>query len=231
MYKIAGTLLVGAVCALSLSRAGATVSALYQFTSNTGVSSDTDTNSTAGLFTFSSGYGPGTTFTGGAVHFPGGGADLGVANESTAISDGRYSSFHVDFASQIDLVTLSFSLASGTSGQAINWALLSSVGGFTSADNIATGSTSSTTASTQTATFAGASFEDLSSVTFELVLWNGFTTPGGPNATLDNVTLDTSPSASSVPEPGVAALTMAGLVAVCYRLLTLRKNAARRADV
>ena len=153
--------------------------------------------------------------------FPGGGADLGVANEATAISDGRNVSFHVDFASEIELVTLSFSLASGTSGQAVNWALLSSVEGFAAADNIATGSTSSTTASTQTASFNGASYQNLSSVTFELVLWNGITSPGGPNATLDNVTLNT------VPEPGVAALTMAGLAGLGIGMRVLRKKAAK----
>ena len=201
-----------------------TTNALFNFDAGTGVSTDTDPNSTAGTLTIDPSYGPGTKFNGTGLFFAGGGPDIGLANESTAISLNRFVSFSLTakpgFAIDLNAGSsaLTFDLSSDSAGKAVNWALLTSVNGFASpADNVATGSVSTTTPVLQTASFAGlgTSYDHLGTVSFRLYLWNG---TNAARALMDNVQLA---DAVAVPEPGSILLAgCAGMVLLMSRRRT-----------
>lgn len=194
---------VTAICALICGQAHATLSADYTFVGGSSASSDTNTLTTAGNFTLH-GYGPGTKFENGDVFFLGGPADIRLATEATAISDGRYASFSLTAKPGyvIDLAgeTLTFQIKSSKSGKAVNWAVTSSVEG--SDVNIATGSTSSTTNTTASVNFSGSQYDHLSSITVSFYLWNGDNDADG---IMDNVQLQDSIVATF--QPSILSLT------------------------
>jgi hypothetical protein len=187
-------------------------------------------NTTASQASFV-GYGNGSVYANVSgnilVNFAAGAGDLGSASINTA----KYVDFTVTANSGYNIslqtggATLTFDLSSSSGTAPISWAVRSSVDTFGA--NISSGSTTSTSLQTQTVSFSGSQYDNLSSIEFRVYLWNGGG-GGAPTANFDNLTL-LNPTV--VPEPvNMALATFAGLAGLGLCVGAVRRKFGAKAQ-
>lgn len=212
-FKVMKTFVVGLAAAAfifgSCPQARAAVLVQYDFTGNSDVASTVHANITAGNFLV----GPGITASFSANGNPGPSRSVNAATTGTVQDDNDGFGFTLTadsgFLLNLNTFTLTFdalNVDSSTGNQTANWAVRTSVLGFSV--NVGTG-TFDENGTAVAMTFTGAEYDGLSSVEVRLYMWD----PNGSQEMLfDNVTLN----GSVVPEPVNVALGVFGLCAVGF---------------
>ena len=209
--SLGGFVIAGFLC-LSLQRAEAAVLANYDFQNSDGVSSDSDTGSTAGVFSFNGlgaiGFDPNPGIAGLTTSIAVNAS--GMPTSQGTIAD--YLTFVITPTSgnRLDMAgaaALTFDYGRVSQLAAFNWAVQSSVDGF--ASNIASGTTPTSGTLNQASITLSSAFDSQDTgVTFRIYLWDNGDN-GSAKGFIDNVVLNGT--VVPVPEPINVALGVFGL--------------------
>jgi hypothetical protein len=239
-YRLAVALLF-ILCVLPRVGEAATL-VLYDFSAATFVTSDTDTNSSAGNFTFASGLsansGRSTTAPNANTIFTRG-TSLGTT-AAGAVSGNDYYTFTLSPSAgyQMNLNNLTFStdatLASGTNSFTGNIFVRSDLDGYTSDIGPTITDTGSTVSSyvLQNIDLSGAAFQGLTTaITFRIYLYNTGTNAGDTNSIIRSDTYTLDGVMVAVPEPSSYALLGLGLGLGLGAFYLMRRRQANQVDV
>jgi len=216
MKKTIGLFAVAVCVLVSMQAQGAIISANYTFTGSSLASSDGDVNTTAVNVSSASLSTSGVSTTVGnplpSFRFTSG--DIGSSqnlNQYIQFTVTANSGYVISLAGG----SLTLNIASGTSGNGVDWAIRSSVGNY--ASNIGAGSTTSTAfgSAVGTGTLTGTSYDNLASITFRIYAWDSKNGVGNAaDGFVDNIIMNDTVSIQTVPEPINYAMALFGLVFV-----------------
>jgi hypothetical protein len=208
---------------VAVSSSQGAVIANYTFAGSSFASTDLEGNSAAGNITKGAGLGANSTFatTPGSDGNPVPSFKFDASDTTTAFSTANndYIEFIVTansgFALFLDGATVTFDAKGDTANQ--HWTVRSSVDTFGS--DIGTGDAGNNTFTGETATLSGATFNNLSTITFRIYGWD---TDDNRNLFLDNIALN---GTVAVPEVGTV---WASLLVIGAALIVRRRFAKRQ---
>jgi hypothetical protein len=154
------------------------------------------------------------TESGGTLHYGPGAANTAAL----AVASGDIATFTITSPSLMNLTSLTLDGAYGQFANAAGYAVESSVDGFSSILSTADFATQAPTFTTETIDLSGASFQGLSTITFEIF---GYAHNSG-QIQYDNITVNGALTA--VPEPNALALMGTGLMSLFGLMAWRRRN-------